>query len=122
MSRGRLRGIETVQPIFSQFAFYSHPLIISDTDFVNRNSDPSTVANLTVQKGFAEMWRKLEPSLPESNIHVLSNIQEAVDLVDDLSEELGGLHVFVTGSLHLVGGVISILESVMTPVPSNAGT
>ena len=99
-----------------------HPLIVSDTDFVNRNSNPSSVANLTVQKGFSEVWRKLEPSLPPSSIHLLPNIQEAVELVEDLSEELGELQIFVTGSLHLVGGVISILEGVMTPVLSKEST
>lgn len=64
----------------------------------------------------------VEPSLPSSNIHLLPAIQEAVELVDDLSEELGDLQIFVTGSLHLVGGTISILEVVMTPVPSNEGS
>ncbi|KAL6719970.1 Folylpolyglutamate synthetase [Lecanora helva] len=88
-------------------------------DFVNRNSDPLSVANLIVQKGFSDVWKKLDPSLPPSKIYLLSTIQEAVELIDDFSEELGDLQIFVTGSLHLVGGTISILEGVLTPVSSN---
>ncbi len=89
------------------------------SDFVNLNNDPSSVANLTVQTGFLDVWKDLEPSLPTSNIHLLPNIQEAVELIDEFSDELGEVQIFVTGSLHLVGGIISILEGVSTPVAAS---
>ena len=79
-------------------------------DFVNRNHNPSAIATLAKQNDFADVWRNLDPSLPSSNIHLLPTIQEAVQLVDDLCEELGDLQIFVIGSLHLIGGVLSILE------------
>lgn len=85
---------------------------------MNRNSDPSSVANLTLQKRFADMWERLEPS---ADVQTAPTIQEAVDLVGDFSDKVGEVQIFVTGSSHLVGGTISILEGILTPVTESSG-
>lgn len=51
-----------------------------------------------------------------SQAHVVRTIEDAVTFVEDLAHDLDEVHVFVTGSLHLVGGALSILEGVRTPV------
>ena len=79
---------------------------------MNLNNDAAAVANLTVQKHFAALWIELDPS---ATVHVIPTVQEAVDLVGDLSEDHRGTQVFVAGSFHLVGGVLSILEGDATP-------
>ena len=65
-----------------------------------------------MQKAFAGIWAELDPS---AVIHVLPNVQEAVELAVGLGENYDEAQVFVTGSFHLVGGVLSILEGVVTP-------
>ena len=70
------------------------------------------MASLAVQIVFAELWAEKDAS---SKVHVLPTIQAAVELVGDLAEELETVQVFVTGSFHLIGGVLSVLEGVLTP-------
>jgi len=49
------------------------------------------------------------PEFPTNNIHVLPSIEHAVRVVRGIGLEGGeGVDVFVTGSLHLVGGVIEV--------------
>lgn len=82
--------------------------------FENRNQDPTVVSNLTMQKDLANTWRNLEPS---ANIHVVPTIQEALELIEDITYEAEAeVEIFVTGSLHLVGGVLSTLEGISTSV------
>ncbi len=70
------------------------------------------VANLTVQKQLAEAWGEHDQS---ANIHAIATIQEAVELVQEISEDIGETNIFVTGSFHLVGGALSILEGTLSP-------
>jgi folylpolyglutamate synthase len=45
-----------------------------------------------------------------SRINVMRTIEEAVEYVDRISKSEGVVQVLVTGSFHLVGGVLTILE------------
>lgn len=63
-----------------------------------------------MQKTFAEKWRSLDPS-SHSTIHVLPSVEDAFDCVRDLSDEVGKVHVLITGSVHLIGRALGILES-----------
>ncbi|KAK0115737.1 Folylpolyglutamate synthetase [Cadophora gregata f. sp. sojae] len=79
-------------------------------DHVNLSADSSAVAGLTMQKTFAEKWKELDTS-SLSTIHVLRSVEEAFTCVRDLSQEKGEVHVFITGSVHLIGRALGILES-----------
>jgi len=46
-----------------------------------------------------------------SEIHVLPSVEDAFDQVRDLSQEKGKVHVLITGSVHLIGRALGILES-----------
>ncbi|KAF7538955.1 hypothetical protein G7054_g2533 [Neopestalotiopsis clavispora] len=79
-------------------------------DFVNYQYDPEAIQKLTAQHQFAEKWSSLDP---EAKVVVLPTIEDAIDYVRDLSQDVQGeetVQALVTGSLHLVGGALGILE------------
>ena len=62
-----------------------------------------------VQQELASAWAARTPSFPSSNIHVEASIQQAVEVVRDLeSKSDKRFNILVTGSLHLVGGLIEV--------------
>jgi folylpolyglutamate synthase len=65
---------------------------------------------LTVQTELSSAWTSFIPSFPSSNVHVLPSIEHAIKVVRDLEkqDESAEIDVIVTGSLHLVGGVIEV--------------
>lgn len=94
-------------------------------DLVSLNANDRDVDDLTVQNVLARTWRNIEG---ECNMHakeglagitdvrVSRTIEEAVDMVralaesEDENEKEKDLKVLVTGSLHLVGGLLEVLE------------
>lgn len=92
-------------------------------DLVSVNTNNADVESLIVQRGLAEMWRRVDPV---AEVDVVRTIEEAVERVRGLAERgrgdetrmegrLGKVEVLVTGSLHLVGGLIDVLESQPAP-------
>ncbi|KAI0396511.1 tetrahydrofolylpolyglutamate synthase [Xylariaceae sp. FL0594] len=79
-------------------------------DFVNHQYDPEAIKALTAQHGFAEKWKGLDPS---AKVAVVPTIEDAINHVRSLGTELGEgqtVQALITGSLHLVGGALAILE------------
>ena len=76
-------------------------------DLVSINTNKDDVGSLRVQRELASTYDGLDP---EAKVYVMSTIEEAVSRARELS---GGnpAEVLVTGSLHLVGGLIEVLES-----------
>jgi folylpolyglutamate synthase len=64
---------------------------------------------MTQQRVFAERWKALDPS---ANIMLIPSIEEALNTARSIAEKEGDKKVqaLVTGSLHLVGGALGILE------------
>ncbi|KAL4810980.1 Mur ligase [Aspergillus unguis] len=85
-------------------------------DLVSINSNADAVEKLEVQKGLAEKWNTIDPS---ADVRVYSTIEEAVDFTRDLASKEQGrvegdetpIMTFVTGSLHLVGGFLDVIET-----------
>lgn len=81
---------------------------------------------MTMQLKFAERWQELSsPQKPlrtpmPTQIKVLPSLEEAftyierIGYVDDTAEtgDKGKVRVFITGSIHLVGRALSLLEGV----------
>ncbi|KAG4430323.1 hypothetical protein IFR05_014194 [Cadophora sp. M221] len=92
------------------------PSQASKKDHVNLSTDSSAVAGLTMQRTFAEKWRALDPS-SSTTVHVLPSVEDAFDCVRELSSqsqaitEKGQVHALITGSVHLIGRALAILES-----------
>lgn len=81
-------------------------------DFVNHQYDPDAIQKLTAQHQFAEKWSLLDP---EAKVVVLPTIEEAINHVRDLGKDVKEqetVQALITGSLHLVGGALGILENV----------
>ena len=85
-------------------------------DFVNHTYDSDAIAGLTLQKAFAGRWKSFDP---QACVAVVPTIQEALDYARSLSDMDGEgankeVHTLVTGSLHLVGGALGVLEGATT--------
>lgn len=98
-------------------------------DFVNHGIDANEVDNMAVQYRFAEKWASIDPG---AEVVVLPAIEGALEYArivgdaataaaaasaaaadddDGLGDRQGDkVQVYVTGSLHLVGGALAILE------------
>ncbi|RYP76592.1 hypothetical protein DL771_001661 [Monosporascus sp. 5C6A] len=79
-------------------------------DFVNHQHDPDAIKALTAQHAFAAKWAELDPA---SHVEVVPTIEDAITHVRDIGARLPAgktVQAFITGSLHLVGGALGILE------------
>ena len=76
--------------------------VLTDSDFVNTNADPNAIKTLSLQHQLADTMKSLDPSI---ECVALASIEDAIDYMKNKD-----VQVFVTGSLHLVGGTIAVLE------------
>ena len=61
-----------------------------------------------MQRQLEEAWLSVVPSFPREHVHVLPSVEHAVRVVKEVSDKNGSVGVLVSGSLHLVGGVIEV--------------
>ena len=78
-------------------------------DLVSVNTNAQEVKHLEVQKRLAETWRVFDV---ETEVAVVGTIEEAVERARSIADSEGEqeVKVLVTGSLHLVGGFLDVLE------------
>jgi folylpolyglutamate synthase len=88
--------------IFSNAAFCTN----APYKTVNPNEDP-IADDLRIQRTISDTWSEFEP---DTEIEVYSSIEEAVENAREISKESEKLLVLVTGSLHLVGGFLKVLQ------------
>ncbi|KAJ5778204.1 Folylpolyglutamate synthase [Penicillium odoratum] len=85
-------------------------------DLVSMNTNSDDVDHLRVQKSLAEAWTAIDP---HAQTQVFGTIEEAVDFARDLAaqerkvlqKDEAPVMTFVTGSLHLVGGFLDVIET-----------
>ncbi|KAH6620232.1 Mur ligase [Boeremia exigua] len=82
-------------------------------DLVSINTDNQEVDALAVQKALANTWSKIDST---AEVRVLKTIEEGVSAARVIAREWANgtdaeVMVLVTGSLHLVGGALEVLES-----------
>ncbi|KAK5064303.1 hypothetical protein LTR84_000136 [Exophiala bonariae] len=102
---------------------FTHAIFCTNTTFVDTgfkpdlvsvNTNASDVDALKVQNDLAETWRGIDS---HADVTVVRTIEEAVALVRKFSSarlgdgEPSEVTALVTGSLHLVGGFLEVLES-----------
>lgn len=56
---------------------------------------------------YTSLWRELDP---QATVTSEPTIESAIKRAKRLSDERGGSDVFVTGSLHMVGGALNLLR------------
>lgn len=82
-------------------------------DLVSMNTSSAAAAKLDMQRGLAETWRVIDP---ETIVEVKGSIEEAIGWCRNVAEVGNGdgkeeVLVLVTGSVHLVGGFLEVLET-----------
>ncbi|KAF5669281.1 folylpolyglutamate synthase [Fusarium heterosporum] len=101
------------QPAFDHVIFCTNVTYAASgykRDFVNRQFDPAEIDKMTVQQRFAEKWATLDPT---ATVKVMPTIEQSIDYARHVGDDLPegeAVQAFVTGSLHLVGGALGILE------------
>lgn len=84
-------------------------------DLVSVNTNADDVEALKVQNNLAETWKGIDP---KAQVSVVRTIEEAVRYVRDAACAKGDsrdeVTALVTGSLHLVGGFLEVLEGTQT--------
>lgn len=78
---------------------------VYSADLVSMNTSKDQVEKLVVQKALADHWLKLNQQ--SGSIHVTPDIETSYEVIKKLD---GPLDVFVTGSLHLVGGLLVVFD------------
>lgn len=77
-------------------------------------ANPSVDRNLKnrfvpeIQKRYAETWKRLST---KATISSERTIEEALDRIRELDDPNHDVYILITGSLHLVSGVLYLLES-----------
>ena len=71
---------------------------------MSMNTSAEDVTSLKIQHEIERAWNEISP---ESETFALPTIEEAVDLIRSWH---GEKEVFVTGSLHLIGGLFVLLD------------
>src|SRR5208282_1191504 len=74
------------------------------SDLMSMNTSPEDVGSLKVQHELKQAWEELSK---DSETFVVSTIEEAVEMIRSWN---GEKEVFVTGSLHLIGGLYVVLD------------
>lgn len=81
-----------------------------NADLVSMNNSKEQVDRLVVQKELAAKWSELDRVLGHtSRKHVFPDIETSVHFISSLSGDKD-VDVFVCGSLHLVGGFLTVLD------------
>ena len=78
-------------------------------DMVSLNTNAADVDNLSVQRTLANTWAELDPS---TSVKVVRSIEEAIGIAREIAvAEESEVLALITGSLHLVGGALEVLET-----------
>lgn len=86
-------------------------------DLVSMNVSAAVIDALQVQRALAEIWKGIDSS---TNVEVKGSIEEAVEWCRNVARhEEGEVMVLVTGSTHLVGGFLDVLETGVKPEGSS---
>ncbi|KAH8659373.1 putative tetrahydrofolylpolyglutamate synthase [Tricladium varicosporioides] len=75
------------------------------------NTQPKLLEMPSQDHIYAEIWKRVQP---DANIYFKSTIQGALDVARELGRDHGSMQTLITGSQHLVGGALSLLQTTNT--------
>lgn len=108
----KLRANLSNEHPFSHVVFCTNLTTIASgykPDLKSINTDANIVERLEVQKALAEAWMGIDP---QTDVAIVKSIEEAVAWCQQVAKVNNqNATVFVTGSVHLVGGVLDVLET-----------
>ncbi|KAH6915316.1 tetrahydrofolylpolyglutamate synthase [Coprinopsis sp. MPI-PUGE-AT-0042] len=79
-------------------------------DLTTKAIPEDDLEHLKTQQLLRSAWLSLLPSYPPDQVLVLPSVEHALKAVEDLQTEGHPVQVVVSGSLHLVGGVIEVAQ------------
>lgn len=79
------------------------------SELTSKLLDDKDLVNLTVQNQLAETWKELVPG-SSTEVRITPSIQAMHNHVVEPAQQGGGVDCLVSGSLHLVGGVMAHLQ------------
>ncbi|KAJ9473952.1 Folylpolyglutamate synthase [Pseudozyma hubeiensis] len=79
------------------------------SELTSKLLDDKDLVNLTVQNQLTETWKQLVPE-SRTEVRITPSIQAMHDHVLEVAQKEGGVDCLVSGSLHLVGGVMAHLQ------------
>lgn len=68
----------------------------------------------SLQKQYIEAWKSMDL---RADISIEPTIEGALDLARRIGDQVNGMQTLVTGSLHLVGSALSLLQSNTPYIP-----
>jgi folylpolyglutamate synthase len=77
------------------------------TTYQDDRGQASRDTELASLQSYREIWRRIQP---ETDLIFDSTIKGAMDLARQLGKKYGGMNTLVTGSQHLVGGALRLME------------
>jgi folylpolyglutamate synthase len=108
---------DTLASALSEQKPFSHAFFCTNTtyaesgfrpDLTSINTNASDVETLSVQNALAETWKGVDKTC---DVRVLRTVEETVKAAREVAgEQKDEVMVLATGSLHLVGGVVEVLE------------
>lgn len=96
---------------------FSHVIFCTNTtfekagfkpDLMSSNTNAADIESLKVQRDLAEVWKNIDHN---AAVTVVKTIEEAVKLIRGAAHDADQVTALVTGSLHLVGGFLEVVES-----------
>jgi folylpolyglutamate synthase len=115
------QGIVLLKPIIDFLKPYNFKNVIFTTNFAyvqpnNNKKDSQNFThpedeNLSIQKELQQAWETLAPEFPKENIYVVESIETAIKTIRQLcpTSTQRNYNILTTGSLHLVGGFLTVL-------------
>ncbi|KAF1343600.1 Mur ligase [Delphinella strobiligena] len=101
----------TVQP-FTHVVFCTNETYVDagyKADLTSINTNAADVEALSVQNALAKTWTEVDP---DAHVKVVRTVEEAIRIARGVAKDgKEQVEVLVTGSLHLVGGVVEVLGS-----------
>ena len=65
------------------------------------------ISNLELQRRYAQIWKILDA---KTEVYIKETIEEALNFAKVVGDAHNGMEALITGSLHLVGGALHVLN------------
>ena len=81
-----------------------------EIDLTTKAIPEDDLEHLKTQQQLRSAWLSLLPEYPPDQVLVLPSVEHAIKAIEDLQGDEQPVQVIVSGSLHLVGGVIEVAK------------
>ncbi|KAL9119008.1 MAG: hypothetical protein Q9187_004435, partial [Circinaria calcarea] len=108
-------GVGVQHVIFSTYKKTQDGTTKTETSF----ESPELLASQSLQESYVEVWKGIDPGV---RVSIEPTIEGALELARRIGNRGKGMQALVTGSLHLVGGALWLLEPIIPSTPNGETT